>query len=958
MRTTIHSSRYLCAFIMLLSLSNMVFALDIIKKKNDEREFKFLTLENQLKVLLVSDQDAPKSAASLNINAGSGEDPDDRYGLSHFLEHMLFLGSKKFPKANELDAFISGHAGSHNAFTSLLNTNYFFDIESSQFEGGIDRFSSMFIAPILSEKYIEREVNAVHSEFSSRFTNDFRRARDVFRDVVIDKHPLSKFSTGNIETLNINSPRPLVDDVRSFYEKYYQATNMALVLYGPQSLKELSLLAKRYFTEIPNNKSVDHQTFSSIFPPDLLPAKISVKPNKEIRTLSLIFPMPYSDDYIEEKPVVYLGHLLGHEGKGSLFSVLKEKGWATALSAGKRFDWRGGEVFSIEVQLTPKGLAFEQQIENLFFHYLELVKSEGVDEWRFNELKNLGIIGFEYGEPIDPVRQVIWLSSRLHRIDPELLLYEPYVYEKFDVKLIQQFSSYINKDNLLKVLMAPEVVTDKKSEFYETPYKINKKNLIANVNSLDELEQLKLSLSLPQKNRFIPDDFEIYESITKAQQSKPKEIVKTKTLSAWFANDNTFDLPKVSLKSRYILPMVAQSPESFAAMQIFTRIIRESLNEAVYDATVGGLRYSLGANYRGLNINFEGYNDTISILMQSVVDQIRNYLDNPNTQKKINDEFFARVKEDLERKANNSLKENPSSQIFRDLPSVIYRPYWSAIDVKNAYEKMTLKDYKKFVREMFNGGSAEVFLFGNLKETQAKKLVKDFSRVMKDKTKKVESVEGRVVKLGSNPINLVREVSTEESDNALVIYYQGQSDSYADRAVIMTLQQMLSTPFFNRLRTEKQLGYIVYSANYSFKDTPGFLTVIQSPDRSVQEIYDTVKQFFALEKQTIFENFSRDKASIILSLEEKPTNQKELSDRFWSQILMQQVDFNEREKLIAALQQTTREDVEKAYQNILIEGRRNIVFASSSKDSLKLENMQLIDDEKSFKRQANYYAYP
>ena len=64
--------------------------------------------------------------------------PQDRAGLVHFLEHMLFLGTEKYPEPGEYQSFISEHGGSHNAGTGLENTNYFFDID----------------APILSRRWI------------------------------------------------------------------------------------------------------------------------------------------------------------------------------------------------------------------------------------------------------------------------------------------------------------------------------------------------------------------------------------------------------------------------------------------------------------------------------------------------------------------------------------------------------------------------------------------------------------------------------------------------------------------------------------------------------------------------------------------------------------------------------------------------------------------------------------
>lgn len=129
------SSRVLLSFIGLFfltacSLMPNQSTTDIIKSENDSRSYRSLTLPNQLEVIVISDPDTDKAAAALNVATGSGNDPDDYPGLAHFLEHMLFLGTKKYPEAGEYQSFISKHGGSHNAFTSFEDTNYFFEVDS------------------------------------------------------------------------------------------------------------------------------------------------------------------------------------------------------------------------------------------------------------------------------------------------------------------------------------------------------------------------------------------------------------------------------------------------------------------------------------------------------------------------------------------------------------------------------------------------------------------------------------------------------------------------------------------------------------------------------------------------------------------------------------------------------------------------------------------------------------
>ncbi|MGB1907637.1 MAG: insulinase family protein, partial [Spongiibacter sp.] len=89
----------------------------VIVSETDPRAFRYLQLDNGLKVLLVSDPGADKAGASLDVHVGSRQDPKNYQGLAHFLEHMLFLGTEKYPNAGDYQAFISANGGQHNAFT-------------------------------------------------------------------------------------------------------------------------------------------------------------------------------------------------------------------------------------------------------------------------------------------------------------------------------------------------------------------------------------------------------------------------------------------------------------------------------------------------------------------------------------------------------------------------------------------------------------------------------------------------------------------------------------------------------------------------------------------------------------------------------------------------------------------------------------------------------------------------
>lgn len=131
---------------------------------NDKRSYRHLTLGNRLEVVLVHDDETEKSSACVDVRVGSMADPSNMPGLAHFLEHMLFMGTEKYPIENEYSSFLSSHGGMSNAYTDQMNTVYYFDVQNSAFEEALNMFSSFFTCPLFTETATARETNAVDSE--------------------------------------------------------------------------------------------------------------------------------------------------------------------------------------------------------------------------------------------------------------------------------------------------------------------------------------------------------------------------------------------------------------------------------------------------------------------------------------------------------------------------------------------------------------------------------------------------------------------------------------------------------------------------------------------------------------------------------------------------------------------------------------------------------------------------
>ncbi len=481
----------------------------VIKSPADDRDYRYITLKNGLKVLLVSDPDTDKAAAAVDVNVGSYQDPDDRLGLAHFLEHMLFMGTEKYPDVDSYSEFIRANGGSTNAYTADVRTNYYFDINSNQLQPALDRLAQFFIAPKLDPSYVEREKNAVDSEYRLHAREDNWRQFMALNATSNPAHPKSRFNIGSLDTLN-NDDGKLWQSLKQFYDKYYVAPNMGLVVYGKEPLNTLEQWVNSSFGAVPAGTEPDLTIGKAPYTPEQLQVRINIEPLKDTRVLSLNFPMPSIQPHYTQKPLGYLARIIGFEGKGSLYSLLKERGLIDSLAAyGSDLPNEYSE-FTIRMDLTPRGLNQVDEITAIVFDYLNLIRKEGLQAWLYRESKQITDLAFRYQEDRSPQQTVSGLASRMHYLPPEHLLKANYLYESYDPQLIRKYLDLMTVSNLRQVVIAGNQSTDRVEPFFGTRYSVRplSDKLVERLKS----PQAQPALAIPKRNPFIARQLDLKPS--------------------------------------------------------------------------------------------------------------------------------------------------------------------------------------------------------------------------------------------------------------------------------------------------------------------------------------------------------------------------------------------------------------------------------------------------------------
>ena len=155
----------------------------MIIPKNETRIFDTVILKNGIKTVYVYDKDIDKTTVTVSVNIGSYSNPTDFQGLAHFLEHMLFLGSKKYPDEKYYNNNIKKYGGFSNAWTNMFETVYYFSVFNDGVEHLMDIFSRFFIDPLFNEDAVQREINAVNSEHQKNINDDNWREHQTIKNL-------------------------------------------------------------------------------------------------------------------------------------------------------------------------------------------------------------------------------------------------------------------------------------------------------------------------------------------------------------------------------------------------------------------------------------------------------------------------------------------------------------------------------------------------------------------------------------------------------------------------------------------------------------------------------------------------------------------------------------------------------------------------------------------------------
>ena len=893
----------------------------ILKHPLDKSKSKTLILDNGLKVYLLSDPSFNVSAASVSVEVGSLDNPENRQGLAHFLEHMLFLGTEKYPNVDEYSSYLKTNGGYSNAYTASDHTNYQFQVLPGGFEGALDRFSQFFINPLFTEEYTAREVNAVNSEHQKNIMNDNWRQFRISSLFTKDGHPEQKFGTGNLETLGDITRDELIE----FYNRHYSANRMGVSLLSTHSLEEMESWCREYFSLIKNHNLDRNAYDSNYFEKKETFRLVQIDPVKDVRNLNMLFSLPSTRYLYNSKPGRQIGFILGHEGKGSLLSYLKLKGWAISLSAGAGSETSYYGNASIRIGLTESGQENYKEVVKATMDYVSLMKQSGHKKYVFDELKSMASLNEIYASKGEGMWRATQLANEAMMYPLEDVGRINYIYSDGSPEDYNELLSHITPDNMLTMLIAKGVETKETEYYYQAPYSYSEDPYF--YNELIQT-QVREDFLIPGENPFIPKKATVPDR-KYTEKVYPEVLTDVEGVKVYFGQDYEFLRPKGVIGLKIMFPKEKMSLKHRVYSKLYAKCVNESLNELSYPAKQAGLNFSFKEGYEGVYLDIGGYKESALTLYKLVLEHMMDF--------SITESQFLAIKDKTVRDYKNFSLTDAYLQTREMGSDIFMETKYTWEESLPIAESSSLAGLKEYEKTLFEETYLEAMIYGDFEKEDAETVVSLFQQ--KTNTKGVlrdRAFDVKYLKM-NDPENIQYINQLRVNNSCFYREYVIGNETPELRATTKIIGTALQQPFFTEMRTNQQLGYIVGSYPNN-KDNVLYLSfLIQSGVYPADEVNKRAEKFIAMApdifKDMDDETFKQLIKSEIEKLEKSPMSIAERAGKLKTLIFEHDADYMRDEKTISVLKTLDKKTVTETLTMVISPQTRKMINVLSFAES-------------------------
>ncbi|XP_064874929.1 nardilysin-like isoform X2 [Oncorhynchus nerka] len=928
-----------------------------------------------------------QSAAALCVGIGSFSDPNDLPGLAHFLEHseyllplssplslpslfsspfsllslsslsplpllplssppsllsslsslsslsfllsslsppvVVFMGSEKYPSENGFDAFLKKHGGSDNASTDCERTVFQFDVQRKKFREALDRWAQFFICPLMIRDAIDREVEAVDSEYQLAKPSDSHRKEMLFGSLAKPGHPMGKFCWGNVQTLKTEPRKKRINvykRLRSFWKRHYSAHYMTLAVQSKEKLDTLEEWVKEIFSGVPNNAQ-PKPDFSELLDPFDTPAfnkLYRVVPVRKVHALTITWSLPPQEKHYRVKPLHYISWLIGHEGTGSILSILRRKCWAMALFGGNSetgFDQNSTySIFSISITLTDQGFQNFYQVAHLVFQYLKMMQSLGPQQRIYEEIQKIEDNEFHYQEQTDPIEYVEDICENMQLFPTEHFLTGDQLMFQYSPEVISAALSLLTPDRSNLLLLSPdhECHCPLREKWFGTHYSVEDIQQEWRERWNGDFEHSS-DLHLPVENKFIATDFSLKLSDC-PDTELPVRVTANDRGCLWYKKDNKFNIPKAYIRFHLISPVIQQSARNLVLFDLLVNILGHNLAEPAYEADVAQLDYKLSVGEHGLVIKVKGFNHKLPLLFHLILDHLADF--------SACQDVFNMFSEQLKKAYFNILIQ--PEKLGKDVRLlVLEHGRWSMVEKYQALADggLTVEQLMEFSRTFKTQLYAEGLVQGNFTSQESIQFLQYVTdKLQFSKLPAEVPVLFRVVELPlKQHVCKVKALNKGDPNSEVTVYYQCGLKTLREHTLMELLVMHMEEPCFDFLRTKETLGYHVYPTCRNTSGVLGFSVTVetQATKFNTELVELKIEEFlssFGEKLSALTESAFNTQVTALVKLKEcEDTHLGEEVDRNWAEVATQQYVFNRLHREIEALKQMTRAELGSWY---------------------------------------------
>jgi predicted Zn-dependent peptidase len=201
-------------------------------------QFKKTTLENGLRIITVPMKDNPAVTVLVMVETGSEYEKKSNNGISHFLEHMVFKGTPRRPKAIDISRELDSIGAQYNAFTGQEYTGYYAKVAVHKFDVALDIISDIYLNPLFDEAEMAKEKGVIIEEIRMYQDIPQRRVQNVFMELLYGDQPAGWLVSGTEKNVSAFSRNDLVQ----YQSEHYVASSTIVVIAG--DLNEAKVISK------------------------------------------------------------------------------------------------------------------------------------------------------------------------------------------------------------------------------------------------------------------------------------------------------------------------------------------------------------------------------------------------------------------------------------------------------------------------------------------------------------------------------------------------------------------------------------------------------------------------------------------------------------------------------------------------------------------------------------------